>query len=81
MRGLADALNREGWTAQGILLPGFGVDMPSLFRRRHEEWTAAVVAASAELKRAGHRPLMLVGYSMGAAAPRWQPLARCGRTP
>ena len=68
MRGLAEALNRAGWTAQGILLPGFGADMPSLFRRRHEEWTAAVVAAAAELKRAGHRPLMLVGYSMGAAA-------------
>ncbi len=68
MRGLAEALNRAGWTAQGILLPGFGADMPSLFRRRHEEWTAAVVAAAAELKRAGHRPLMVVGYSMGAAA-------------
>jgi len=67
MRGLAEALNRAGWTTQGILLPGFGTDMPSLFRRRHEEWTAAVVGAAAELKRAGHRPLMLVGYSMGAA--------------
>ncbi len=68
MRGLAQALNRAGWTAQVILLPGFGADMSSLFRRRHEEWTAAVVGAAAGLKRAGHRPLMLVGYSMGAAA-------------
>ena len=68
MRGLAEALNREGWTAQAVLLPGFGADMPTLFRRRAGEWTAAVADAAAALRQAGHGPLMLVGYSMGATA-------------
>ena len=68
MRGLAEALNRAGWTAQVILLPGFGADMPSLLRRRHEEWTGAVVTAAGQLQRGGHSPVMLVGYSMGATA-------------
>ena len=68
MRGLAETLNRGGWTAQAVLLPGFGADMPTLFRRRAGEWTAAVADAAGALRQAGHQPLMLVGYSMGAAA-------------
>ena len=33
----------------------------------YAEWTAAVEAAGNELAAAGHRPLLLVGYSLGAA--------------
>lgn len=33
----------------------------------HAEWTAAVEAAGNELGAAGHRSLLLVGYSLGAA--------------
>jgi len=66
MRGLAEALHREGWTVQAILLPGFGADIATLTERRHEEWQDAVAAAAQELREAGHRPLLLAGYSMGA---------------
>jgi carboxylesterase len=68
MRALGESLNREGWTARGILLPGFGADLPTLIARRYGEWVAAVEAAAAELRGAGYRPLLLVGFSMGAAA-------------
>jgi esterase/lipase len=78
MRALGHELNAAGWTVRGILLPGFGADLASLPRRSHEEWQEAVNHAAAELRSAGHRPLLLVGYSMGsaaslAAAPRTQP--------
>ena len=83
MRGLAEALNRAGWTAQGILLPGFGADMPSLFRRRHAEWTAAVVGAAAELEagrasaadgsRLLHGRGRIVGSRRRGAARRHEP--------
>jgi esterase/lipase len=67
MRSLGESLNRDGWTARGILLPGFGADIATLVARRYGEWVAAVEAAAAELRQAGHRPLLLVGFSMGAA--------------
>ncbi len=67
MRGLAEALRAAGWTVEAILLPGFGADFATLTERRHEEWLAAVEAAAARLAGEGHRPLLLVGYSMGAA--------------
>jgi len=67
MRALAEALHGEGWTAEALLLPGFGADIATLTERRHEEWLAAVEAAAARLADEGHRPLLLVGYSMGGA--------------
>lgn len=67
MRALAAALNNAGWTAEAILLPGFGADIATLTERRHEEWLAAVETAARRLTGEGHRPLLLVGYSMGAA--------------
>jgi esterase/lipase len=67
MRSLAEALRDEGWTAQALLLPGFGTDIARLTETRSSEWLAAVERAGQELASAGHRPLLLVGYSMGAA--------------
>jgi esterase/lipase len=67
MRGLAEALHAEGWTAQAILLPGFGTELATLTGRRSKEWLDAVEKAAHELVSSGHRPLLLVGYSMGAA--------------
>jgi esterase/lipase len=67
MRGLADVLHRQGWTADVILLPGFGADMKTLTGRRLTEWFDAIVSAARTLREAGHSPLLLVGYSMGAA--------------
>lgn len=65
MRGLAEALHREGWTVEALLLPGFGADIATLTGRRYEEWLDAVAAAAHRLRDSGHR-LLLVGYSMGA---------------
>jgi carboxylesterase len=78
MRALGQMLNAAGWTVRGLLLPGFGSDLASLPRRSHEEWQGAVRGAAGELRSAGHRPLILVGYSMGstvslAATPQAQP--------
>jgi carboxylesterase len=66
MRSLGQAFQQAGWTAQGILLPGFGSQLPTLFERRHQEWTEAALAALAALQ-AQHEPVVLAGYSMGAA--------------
>ncbi len=67
MRSLAEVLHGAGWTAEAILLPGFGADIATLTERRHEEWLAAVESAAQRLTGEGHRPRLLVGYSMGAA--------------
>ncbi|MGQ9491556.1 MAG: alpha/beta hydrolase [Anaerolineae bacterium] len=66
MRGLAEALHREGWTVEVLLLPGFGADIATLTGRRYQEWLDAVAVAAQRLQDAGQRPLLLVGYSMGA---------------
>jgi carboxylesterase len=67
MRGLSEALHEQGWTVHAPLLPGFGSDVQTLTARRWQEWAAAVKAAAKQLSAEGHTPLLLVGYSMGAA--------------
>lgn len=67
MRGLAEALHCQGWTTEALLLPGFGADITTLTERRYTEWLAAVEAAGQALTTAGRRPVLLVGYSLGAA--------------
>jgi len=66
MRGLADLLHGVGWTVQGLLLPGFGPELPTLAGHRYEDWRAAVEDALRKLRQ-DHAPLLLVGYSMGGA--------------
>lgn len=66
MRALAEALHRDGWTAEALLLPGFGADIATLTMRQYTEWLDAVAAAAQRLRGAGQRPLLLVGHSMGA---------------
>ena len=66
VRPLADVLHPAGWTVQGLLLPGFGADIGTLFQRRYQEWVAAADAALRALQ-AAYSPVLLVGYSMGAA--------------
>lgn len=66
MRPLAEILHDQGWTVQGILLPGFGADIGTLGRRSANDWVNAVGTALAEL--GGRRaPVLLVGHSMGGA--------------
>jgi carboxylesterase len=66
LRPLAAKLHQVGWTARGLLLPGFGVGIDTLFTRQWTEWIATVRQAVDQLKRQ-ERPVLLVGYSLGAA--------------
>jgi carboxylesterase len=66
MRPLASILNDSGWTTRGLLLPGFGPQIDSLFQRRAQEWIDAAAEALRSLQ-ASHQPVVLIGYSMGAA--------------
>ena len=66
MRPLASLLNSAGWTTRGLLLPGFGAQIESLFQRRTHEWIEAAVDALRSLQ-ASHDPVVVIGYSLGAA--------------
>ena len=66
MRPLGQAFCQAGWTAEGLLLPGFGPQIESLFDRRMEEWVQAVLAALRRLK-SDHQRVLACGFSMGAA--------------
>jgi carboxylesterase len=66
MRPLAPLLNAAGWTTRGLLLPGFGAQIDSLFQRKSHEWIDAALQALSSLQ-AAHQPVVLIGYSMGAA--------------
>ena len=77
MRPLGEAFQQAGWTAQGLLLPGFGPEIESLGERTTGEWIEAVSSALVELQKV-HAPVLLLGYSMGAglaiqAAARQKP--------
>lgn len=66
MRPLARALNAQGWTARALLLPGFGPEIDTLFQRGQQDWLDHV-RRELQLLKASHSPVLLVGYSMGAA--------------
>ncbi len=66
MRPVGDALHAAGWTAHGVLLPGFGPQVETLADRKKEDWLAAVTSALRPLRQ-DHNPVLLVGNSMGAA--------------
>jgi len=66
MRPLAEALHREGWSVQALLLPGFGPQIGEITSYRGEDWQRAVQGALAGMRR-DHDPLLLVGYSVGGA--------------
>ncbi len=66
MRPLGQRLHEVGWTVEGLQLPGFANQIDTLFERHSLDWQRAAVDAVEGL-RDSHRPVMLVGYSMGAA--------------
>jgi carboxylesterase len=63
---LAEALQQSGWTAQGLLLPGYGPELADIEQRGCREWLNAIENALYALQ-AAYDPVLLVGYSMGAA--------------
>lgn len=67
VRKLAAVMHEAGWTVQGLLLPGFGVQFYTLGERRYSEWVDSIRHAVHSL-RANHHPILVVGFSMGAAA-------------
>lgn len=66
IRPLAEVFREAGWTAQGILLPGFGPQIETLPERRYTEWVEAVCEALRTLQQE-HHPTLLAGFSMGGA--------------
>lgn len=66
MRPLAHELVAAEHTARGMLLPGFGRDLPQLGQVRRQDWLAAATAEWENVYQA-HSPAVLIGYSMGAA--------------
>ncbi len=66
MLPLGRSLQRAGWTARGISLPGFGTDLASLASRGAQDWLRCIDSSLCELRRR-HSPLLLVGFSLGGA--------------
>jgi len=66
MRPLGEVLNKAGWNVEGILLPGFGPQIASIGVCRYQDWLRAIQERLVAVKRE-HAPVVLVGYSMGAA--------------
>lgn len=64
MRTFADALHEQGWSVRGLLLPGYGARITSMFQVRLAQWVDAIAQAVTDLKQT-HGPVLLVGYSMG----------------
>lgn len=66
VRRIGELMAEHGWRAHGILLPGFGADIPNLNLRRRADWVRTAQTAWDRL-RATHQPAALLGYSMGGA--------------
>jgi carboxylesterase len=66
VRRIGETLAAHGWHSRGILLPGFGADIPNLNLRRREDWLRAAQSAWDELRRS-YQPAVVLGYSMGGA--------------
>jgi carboxylesterase len=66
VRPLATLLHQAKWTVHGLLLPGHGSQIETLFERQPTEWVNAVEMALARLQQET-QTILLIGYSMGAA--------------
>ena len=69
IRVLAERLHRKGYWVVGLRLPGHGTAPSGLVSATWEDWAAATRLAARDLRaRIGPaRPMVLVGYSTGAA--------------
>jgi len=66
MLPLGLSLQKAGWTARGISLPGFGTDLASLAGRGAQDWLRCIDSSLCEMRRR-HSPLLLIGFSLGGA--------------
>lgn len=66
MREVGQLLHNAGWTAHGLLLPGFGPDIANLSDYGHTDWLDAILEEVASLRQT-HDRVVLVGHSVGAA--------------
>jgi esterase/lipase len=66
MRPLGEELHAAGWTARGMLLPGFGPQLALIGEVRWEDWIEAVLRELRAL-RARHSRVLLLGYSLGGS--------------
>ncbi len=66
MRPLAETLHAHGWTAQSILLPGFGAQMETILDKQVSDWVAAVREPLVALRH-DHDVVIVIGYSLGGA--------------
>jgi carboxylesterase len=66
MRPLGEELHAAGWTARGMLLPGFGPQLSAIADVRWEDWIEAVLQELRAL-RARHSRVLLLGYSLGGS--------------
>ena len=63
---LGKALHNQGWTVKGILLPGFGEQIHTLFDQTNTAWVDAVRQELDRLKQI-YPITLLGGFSLGAA--------------
>ncbi len=66
MRGLGDALRKQGWTVRIMRLPGHGAEYREMFLQRLSSWEEAVEGELRSLLEK-HAPVLLAGYSIGGA--------------
>lgn len=64
MRPLGDYLNAQGFTVQGILLPGHGTSLADMRKTSWHDWLDAELTAVRELKEK-YRTVTVAGLSMG----------------
>lgn len=68
LRHVAQLYQARGWTAIGIRVPGHGTVPGALTKAKWQQWAAATRLAMREAgRRAGGKPIELVGYSNGGA--------------
>lgn len=68
LRSLAEQMHAAGWTVVALRLPGHGTLPSGLRDVRWQDWAAALRIAARHLHDlVGNRPMLLAGYSTGAA--------------
>ncbi len=65
MRHIGRRLQDDGWTVQGLCLPGFGMDLAEVIHHDNEDWVDNLQENLQNLRNQGHTPLLLVGFSFG----------------